>query len=95
MVGLGTGKSQLARAVAEAIESVHFLAQAVDSRTESREILMWTFDAVDATGLKAQTLMRIEGVDVSAARSLPVQFIKPGPLLVGFRLGPLRADNEA
>ncbi len=79
----GTGKSQLARAAAQALGRA-FVTHAVDARTETRDLL-WTIDAV-ARLAKAQVMGALRDVDVHAAeRSIDVtHFVYPGPLWWAF-----------
>lgn len=79
----GTGKSQLARAAAEALGRA-FVPHAVDSRTETRDLL-WSIDAV-ARLAKAQVLGALRDCDAEKAeRSVDViHFVQPGPLWWAF-----------
>lgn len=79
----GTGKSQLARAAAEALGRA-FVSHAVDSRTETRDLL-WSIDAV-ARLAKAQVMGALQGIDVKTAEeSIDVlKFVHPGPLWWAF-----------
>jgi len=78
----GTGKSQLARAAAAALERA-FLPFAVDARTETRDLL-WSFDAV-ARLAEAQVLGSA-GLppDEARVRIAVENFIHPGPLWWAF-----------
>jgi hypothetical protein len=78
----GTGKSQLARAVAEYLGRP-LITHVVDSRTEARDLL-WEFDAV-ARLAEAQlqgALGRPGPVDEKALRAelAPERFVRPGAL---------------
>jgi MoxR-like ATPase len=79
----GTGKSQLARAAAEALGRA-FLSHAVDSRTETRDLL-WTVDAV-ARLAEAQILGAMHGhaPDAAMERIAVRRFLQPGPLWWAF-----------
>lgn len=70
----GTGKSQLARAVAQ-VGGRAFISEVVNARTEPQD-LMWRFDAVSRLG-EAQALGR-----TGEARDAldPRHFLSPGPL---------------
>lgn len=72
----GTGKSQLARAVAETLGRV-FLSRVVDARTEAHELL-WEYDAIarlaDAQALGGGRRRNLTG---SLARA---NYVQPGPL---------------
>ncbi|RYU59921.1 AAA family ATPase [Methylolobus aquaticus] len=74
----GTGKSQLARAAAEVLGRL-FVAEVVDSRSESRD-LQWRYDAVgrlgDAQALGASGLSH----DEVRQRLEPGNYVSPGPL---------------
>lgn len=78
----GTGKSQLARAVAEALGRA-FVPCSVDSRTETRDLL-WSVDAV-ARLAEAQVMgaLRI-GEEEAKMRIALIHFVQPGPLWWGF-----------
>ncbi len=76
----GVGKSQLARAAAEASGRL-FLSEVVHSRSEPED-LKWHFDAVARLG-EAQALGALGGRD--AGRVLhPRRFLSPGPLWWAF-----------
>lgn len=79
----GIGKSQLARAAAVLLGRT-FLAHAVDSRTETRDLL-WTLDAVArlATAQLMSALHQAQEVDV-LERVHVLNFVKPGPLWWAF-----------
>ncbi|MBK8256824.1 MAG: MoxR family ATPase [Polyangiaceae bacterium] len=79
----GTGKSQLARAAAEAMGRV-LVSHAVDARTETRDLL-WSVDAV-ARLAEAQVLGAMcEGDLAEAKRRIAVgEFVHPGPLWWAF-----------
>ncbi|MBL8253807.1 MAG: AAA family ATPase [Candidatus Competibacter sp.] len=72
----GTGKSQLARAVAEATQRL-FLSVVVNARTECQD-LQWQFDAVARLG-EAQALAHFHADEITG-RLLPRRFLTPGPL---------------
>jgi MoxR-like ATPase len=79
----GTGKSQLARAAAAALGRA-FLPCAVDSRTETRDLL-WTVDSVArlATAQVMSALHRADHDEVM--RRIDVrEFVRPGPLWWAF-----------
>ncbi len=79
----GTGKSQLARAAAEALGRA-LVTNAVDSRTETRDLL-WSVDAV-ARLAEAQMMGALREVNERALRDrLAIQaFVHPGPLWWAF-----------
>lgn len=79
----GTGKSQLARAAAEALGRA-FVHHAVDSRTETRDVL-WTVDAV-ARLAEAQVMGALKdiGHDEVRKRIDVAEFVQPGPLWWAF-----------
>lgn len=79
----GTGKSQLARAAAQALGRA-FVQHAVDSRTETRDLL-WTQDTV-ARLAEAQLVGSLpSATQESVARCMAVEnFIHPGPLWWAF-----------
>jgi MoxR-like ATPase len=79
----GTGKSQLARAAAEALGRA-FVSHAVDARTETRDLL-WSVDAI-ARLARAQVLGALRGSDLDAAeKSIDVlNFLHPGALWWAF-----------
>jgi len=79
----GTGKTQLARAIAQVLGRA-LVARVVDAQTETLDLL-WTFDAVSRLG-RAQALGTQEGLDLDAVTKLldPADFVKPGPLWWGF-----------
>jgi len=79
----GTGKSQLARAAAEALGRA-FVPHAVDSRTETRDLL-WSVDAV-ARLAEAQVLGALRDGDHAEAkrRIALIEFVQPGPLWWAF-----------
>ena len=74
----GTGKSQLARAAAKALERA-YVQCVVDSRTESRDLL-WEFDAV--TRLAEAQLRGALGEEREQVRDRlnEANFVRPGPL---------------
>ena len=72
----GTGKSQLARAAAEATGRL-FLSAVVNARTECQD-LQWQFDAVARLG-EAQALAHCSADEISR-RINPLRFLSPGPL---------------
>jgi MoxR-like ATPase len=77
----GTGKSQLARAAAEALGRA-FVPHVVDARTETRDLL-WTVDAV-ARLAKAQIMGALRDV-ADIEKSIDVlRFTHPGPLWWAF-----------
>lgn len=75
----GTGKSQLARAAAEALGRA-FVTHVVDARTETRD-LMWSLDAV-ARLAEAQVMGSIREItQEEVKKKIDVSnFIAPGPL---------------
>lgn len=79
----GSGKSQLARAAAEALGRA-FVTHAVDSRTETRDLL-WSVDAI-ARLAEAQMMGALREVNESALRDrLAIKaFVHPGPLWWAF-----------
>ncbi len=78
----GAGKSQLARAAAEASRPQRlFLAVVVNARTESQD-LQWQFDAVARLG-EAQALAHCP-VDEIPSRLQPRRFLTPGRLWWAF-----------
>jgi MoxR-like ATPase len=79
----GTGKSQLARAAAEALGRA-FVPHAVDSRTETRDLL-WSVDTV-ARLAEAQVLGALRHADPEEARRriAIIEFVQPGPLWWAF-----------
>ena len=72
----GMGKSQLARAAAEATQRL-FLSVVVNARTECQD-LQWQFDAVARLG-EAQALAHFHADEI-AGRLHPRRFLTPGPL---------------
>ena len=74
----GTGKSQLARAVAHELR-VPFVSTTVDSRVEARDLL-WRFDAV-ARLAAAQMAGALQLKNADLAETL---FVSPGPLWWAF-----------
>ncbi|MDS4059876.1 MAG: AAA family ATPase [Candidatus Contendobacter sp.] len=72
----GTGKSQLARAAAEATQRL-FLSAVVNARTECQD-LQWQFDAVARLG-EAQALAHCNADEIPR-RINPLRFLSPGPL---------------
>jgi MoxR-like ATPase len=72
----GTGKSQLARAAAEATKRL-FVPVVVNARTECQD-LQWQFDAVARLG-EAQALAHFHADEI-AGRLQPRRFLTPGPL---------------
>jgi MoxR-like ATPase len=79
----GTGKSQLARAAAEALGRV-YLSKTIDSRTEARD-LFWSFDAVERLA-EAQVQGALGRGDAAAVRESlsPRHFLEPGVLWWAF-----------
>ncbi|MEM7201470.1 MAG: MoxR family ATPase [Planctomycetota bacterium] len=79
----GTGKSQLARAAAHALNRP-LVSMVVDARTEARDLL-WTFDAVERLA-EAQVLGAVGGVDRDQVRTALAErrFVRPGPLWWAF-----------
>lgn len=79
----GTGKSQLARAAAEALNWA-FVPHAVDSRTETRDLL-WSVDAVTRLA-EAQLVGALSGLtDADVKQRLSIlRFVQPGPLWWAF-----------
>lgn len=81
----GAGKSQLARAAAEASQPNQpkrlFLAVVVNARTESQD-LQWQFDAVARLG-EAQALAHCPADEIPG-RLQPRRFLTPGPLWWAF-----------
>ncbi len=79
----GSGKSQLARAAAQALGRA-FVAKVIDARTESRDLL-WTFDAVRRLA-DAQVLAARGAKDAAAvAEALQeMRYVTPGPLWWAF-----------
>jgi len=79
----GTGKTQLARAIAQVLGRA-LVPRVVDAQTETLDLL-WTFDAVSRLG-RAQVLGTQQGLDLDAVTKLldPGDFVKPGPLWWGF-----------
>ncbi len=79
----GTGKSQLARAAAIRLGRA-FLPHAVDSRTETRDLL-WSVDAV-ARLAEAQIMGALRDVthDEVKCRIAIAKFVQPGPLWWAF-----------
>ncbi len=79
----GTGKSQLARAAAEHLGRA-FVPHAVDSRTETRDLL-WSVDAVTRLA-EAQIMGALPNIKENEARErIAIQrFVQPGPLWWGF-----------
>ena len=72
----GTGKSQLARAAAEATGRL-FLSAVVNARTECQD-LQWQFDAVARLG-EAQALAHCSADEIPR-RINPLRFLSPSPL---------------
>lgn len=89
----GTGKSQLARAAAQALGRA-FIPHAVDSRTETRDLL-WSVDAV-ARLAEAQVMgaLRPDTTRAAMERIDLVHFIQPGPLWWAFDWGSAMAQTE-
>ena len=79
----GTGKSQLARAAAMRLGRA-FLPHAVDSRTETRDLL-WSVDAL-ARLAEAQVMGALRDVthDEVTRRIAIAEFVQPGPLWWAF-----------
>jgi MoxR-like ATPase len=80
----GTGKSQLARAVAEKLGRA-LVVYAVDARTETRDLL-WTVDSVRRLA-EAQVMAALDDVahDEAMRRIELSRFVLPGPLWWAFR----------
>jgi MoxR-like ATPase len=78
----GTGKTQLARAAAKALDRA-FITFVVDAKTEARDLL-WHLDSV-ARLAKAQLMHTVsnEKIDVESDLALE-KFIRPGPLWWAF-----------
>lgn len=89
----GTGKSQLARAAAEVLGRA-FVPHAVDSRTETRDML-WSVDAV-ARLAEAQVMGALHDVDqAEVRRRIDVsEFVHPGALWWAFDWASARAQAE-
>jgi MoxR-like ATPase len=89
----GTGKSQLARAAAEALGRA-FVPHAVDGRTETRDLL-WSVDAV-AQLAEAQIMGALHHVehDEMRRRIDVLEFVQPGPLWWAFEWGSARAQAK-
>jgi MoxR-like ATPase len=87
----GTGKSQLARAAAVVLKRA-FLPHAVDSRTETRDLL-WTVDAV-ARLARAQVMGALHDIDqAEVMRRIDIlEFVQPGPLWWAFAWASARAQ---
>ena len=90
----GTGKSQLARAAAEALKRT-FVSHAVDSRTETRDLL-WSVDAV-ARLAEAQMMGALTKQDENALRDRLkiLNFVQPGPLWWAFDWSDAAKQAEA
>ena len=86
----GTGKSQLARAAAEATQRL-FLSAVVNARTECQD-LQWQFDAVARLG-EAQALAHFHADEITG-RLLPRRFLTPGPLWWVFDWASAQAQYE-
>ncbi len=78
----GTGKSQLARAVAEELQRA-FICHVVDGQTQSRDLL-WELDAVARLGEAQLAAAMKEGPDVARRRLAIENFVRPGPLWWAF-----------
>lgn len=76
----GTGKSQLARAAAQALGRA-LVSTVIDARTEAQD-LQWTFDAVRRLA-DAQVLRATDQQEVAAALD-EKKYVSPGPLWWGF-----------
>ena len=89
----GTGKSQLARAVAQVLGRA-FVQHAVDSRTETRDLL-WSLDAV-ARLAEAQLVgsLRDANTDDVHHRIAIENFVHPGPLWWAFDWKSAEAQAE-
>lgn len=90
----GSGKSQLARAAAQALGRL-FVSKVVDVHTEARDLL-WGFDAV-ARLAEAQLAGAARSQDEAAAarqRLAESRFIAPGPLWWAFDAKTARAQAE-
>ncbi|HMW53167.1 MAG TPA: MoxR family ATPase [Rhodocyclaceae bacterium] len=77
----GTGKSQLARAVAQTLGRV-FIAEVVHARTEPQDLL-WRFDTVARLGEAQAAAGRLSGPDQPDPLD-PQRFLSPGPLWWAF-----------
>ena len=78
----GIGKSQLAQAVAKALDRA-FIPFVVDSHTESRDLL-WTFDAVSRLA-EAQLAAALQETPDQVRERLALEnFVRPGPLWWAF-----------
>jgi MoxR-like ATPase len=95
----GTGKTQLARAAAQALKRP-FVSYSVDSRTEARDLL-WRFDAVarlaeaQLIGARGASHEPNHGVGDDARGLNPLEirrFIQPGPLWWALNWGEARAQ---
>ena len=75
----GTGKSQLARAVAVVLGRA-FVATVIDAHSEARDLL-WSFDAISRLA-EAQVQGALGGRDEETVRASlrPERFVAPGPL---------------
>ena len=87
----GVGKSQLARAVAIALNWA-FIPFVMDARTESRDLL-WHFDAIERLA-EAQLQGALGGSKADIRTAMAVEkFISPGPLWWAFNWA--KADTQA
>ena len=89
----GTGKSQLARAAAEALGRA-FVPHAVDGRTETRDLL-WSVDAV-ARLAEAQIMGALHHVEHDEVRRRIdiIEFVQPGPLWWAFDWASAQAQAQ-
>jgi MoxR-like ATPase len=89
----GTGKSQLARAAAQALGRA-FVMRSVDSRTETRDLL-WEVDAVGRLA-RAQVLGALERGSIKEAdeRMSLKAFVEPGPLWWAFDWGSAKTQAK-
>jgi len=86
----GTGKSQLARAVAEKL-GMAFIPEVVDARSESQD-LRYRYDAVGRLG-EAHTLGNAVREEIDA-RLAPLKYLTPGPLWWAINPRGAREQNE-
>lgn len=89
----GTGKSQLARAAAEALGRA-FVPHAVDGRTETRDLL-WSVDAV-ARLAEAQIMGALHHVEHDEVRRRIdiIEFVQPGALWWAFDWASAQAQAQ-
>jgi MoxR-like ATPase len=90
----GTGKSQLARAAAQALHRL-FVSKVVDVHTEARDLL-WSFDAVArlAEAQLAGSARSQEEARVAREQLDESRFVAPGPLWWAFNAATARAQAE-